>query len=222
MLTLLSKELRFLSALDTVNSAHQSITIPFSHLVYYSTSLVSTHASSADLGNDKFVSTCQPVHQLVNEPWFQSVLRDETKDVDLIVVVGHTPLRNTTGFEYDVVLSAIRQHLPIIPVQFFGGHSHIRDFHKYDELAHGIESGRYLETLGWINMDLKPFKAGRRYIDNNVGSYQYHVDIDTKQEFDTQQGKAISEEIRKKVGVFNLRLISAETTRIEKTLGMCT
>ena len=155
----------------------------------------------SESGNDKFVSTCQPVHELVNEQWFQSVLRDETKDVDLIVVVGHTPLRNTTGFEYDLVLSAIRQHLPLIPVQFFGGHSHIRDFRKYDEFAHGIESGRYLETLGWINMDLKPFKVGRRYIDNNVGSYQHHADVHTKQEFDTQEGKAISVEIRKKVRI---------------------
>jgi hypothetical protein len=196
-------ELRFLLALDTVNSAHQSIIIQYSHLVSYLTSLVSPQTSLSDSGNDKLVSTCQPVHELVNEQWFQSVLHDETEDVDLIVVVGHTPLRNTTGFEYDVVLSAIRQHLPTIPVQFFGGHSHIRDFRKYDAYAHGIESGRYLETLGWIDMDLKPFKVGRRYIDNNLRSYQYHVDIGPNQVFDTKEGKAISEEIQKKVWMFS-------------------
>jgi 2',3'-cyclic-nucleotide 2'-phosphodiesterase (5'-nucleotidase family) len=153
-------------------------------------------------GNDKFVSTCQPVHDLINERWFQTVLRDETRDVDVIVVVGHTPLRNSTGFEYDLVLSAIRAHLPTIPVQFFGGHSHIRDFRKYDDLAHGIESGRYLETLGWINMDLNPFRLGRRYIDNNLGAYRFHTEIEEKQEFETQEGKGISEEIQKKVPIF--------------------
>ena len=150
-------------------------------------------------GNDKFVSTCQPVDKLVKETWFQTVLREATSDVDLIVVTGHTPIRNTTGFEYDLVLAAIRQHLPTIPVQFFGGHSHIRDFRKYDQFAYGIESGRYLETIGWVNMDLKSFKVGRRYIDNNVGSYRFHIGVDTKQEFDTQQGKTISELIKKKV-----------------------
>jgi 2',3'-cyclic-nucleotide 2'-phosphodiesterase (5'-nucleotidase family) len=159
---------------------------------------------------------------MVNEPWFQSTLRNETDDVDLIVVVGHTPLRNTTGFEYDVVLSAIRQHLPTIPVQFFGGHSHIRDFRKYDDYAHGIESGRYLETLGWVNMDLKPFKVGRKYIDNNLGSYRYHVQMDAKQEFDTQVGKSISEEIQKKVVKEGIRLILEDTAGIEKAFRLCT
>jgi 2',3'-cyclic-nucleotide 2'-phosphodiesterase (5'-nucleotidase family) len=149
--------------------------------------------------NDKFVSTCQPAHELINEPWFQTVLRDETHDVDLIVVLGHTPLRNTTGFEYDFVLSAIRRHLPTIPVQFFGGHTHIRDFRKYDNFAHGIESGRYLETVGWINMDLKPFNVGRRYIDNNLDSYMFHDGSNTREQFNTEKGRAISEEIRIKV-----------------------
>jgi 2',3'-cyclic-nucleotide 2'-phosphodiesterase (5'-nucleotidase family) len=158
---------------------------------------------------------------MIHETWFQSVLQNETGDVDLIVVIGHTPIRNSTGFEFDLVLSSIRQHLPTIPVQFFGGHSHIRDFRKYDDLAHGIESGRYLETIGWVNMDLKPFKVGRRYVDNNLGSYQFHTEVDTKQEFDTQEGKAISDEIRKKVSTYEIGLMSENSTRSPKTFGMC-
>ena len=151
-------------------------------------------------GNDKFVSTCQPVHALIEEIWFQNVLKTETHDVDLIVIVGHTPLRNTTGFEYDLVLSEIRRHLPTIPVQFFGGHSHIRDFRKYDDRAYGIQSGRYLETLGWIGMDLEPtFRVGRRYIDNNVAGYRLHAGIEEEQEFETKEGQAITHEIQQKV-----------------------
>lgn len=118
--------------------------------------------------------------------------------MDLIVVLGHTPLRNTPGFEYDLMLSAIRHHLPTIPVQFFGGHTHIRDFRKYDDFAHGIESGRYLETLGWINIELTPFTIGRRYIDNNLDSYTFHVGSKTTAKFETERGRAISEEIHKK------------------------
>jgi 2',3'-cyclic-nucleotide 2'-phosphodiesterase (5'-nucleotidase family) len=150
-------------------------------------------------GNDKFVSTCQPVDQLIKESWFQNVLKKETNDVDVIVVVGHTPLRNSTGFEYDLVLSEIRRHLPTMPVQFFGGHTHIRDFRKYDGFAHGIESGRYLETLGWIGMDLKPFQIARRYIDNNVDGYRFHAGIRDEQPFETKEGLEISREIQQKV-----------------------
>lgn len=167
------------------------------------------------------MSTCQPVEALIKEQWFRTVLRDETSDVDLIVVVGHTPLRDVTGAEYNTVLSAIRAHLPTIPVQFFGGHTHIRDFRKFDSFAHGIESGRYLETLGWVNMDLKPYKVGRRYIDNNLGSYEFHIALNTSKEFDTQEGKAISEEIRKKVQLAETVLSLAKTTGITETSGMC-
>ena len=56
-----------------------------------------------------------------------------------------------------------------------------------------------METLGWINIDLNPFKVGRRYIDNNLGSYKFHLEISGEQEFDTQEGKSISEEIQRKV-----------------------
>jgi hypothetical protein len=113
--------------------------------------------------------------------------------------VGHTPLRKSPGAEYETFLSAIRAYLPIIPVQFFGGHTHIRDFRKYDMYAHGIESGRYLETLGWINMNFNEFQVGRRYIDNNLRGYKVHLNLDTEQDFDTDQGRDISEFIRKKV-----------------------
>lgn len=174
-------------------------------------------------GNDKFVSTCQPVNQLIVEPWFQNVLKTETHDVDLIVVVGHTPLRNSTGFEYDLVLSEIRRHLPTIPVQFFGGHSHIRDFRKYDNYAHGIQSGRYLETLGWIGMDLQPsLHVGRRYIDNNVPGYRYHAGIEGEQQFQTKEGQAISREIQIKVIPQNFKeFIAAKTTRPKKASWLC-
>jgi hypothetical protein len=117
-----------------------------------------------------------------------------------VVVVGHTPLRNTTGLEYDLVLSAIREHLPKAPVQFFGGHTHIRDFRKYDDLAHGIESGRFLETLGWISMDLNPLRVQRRYIDNNRDGYRFHLGLrPSEKAFDTPKGLNISNEIRRKV-----------------------
>jgi len=32
------------------------------------------------------------------------------------------------------------------------GHTHIRDFVVYDDMATGLESGRYCETLGWFSM----------------------------------------------------------------------
>ena len=70
-------------------------------------------------------------------------------------------------------------------------------------------------------MDLKPYKVGRRYIDNNLGSYEFHIALNTSKEFDTQEGKAISEEIRKKVQLAETVLSLAKTTGITETSGMC-
>ena len=39
-----------------------------------------------------------------------------------------------------------------MPVQVFGGHTHVRDFAVYDAGSAGIESGRYCETLGFVSM----------------------------------------------------------------------
>ena len=70
-------------------------------------------------------------------------------------------------------------------------------------------------------MNLNPFRVGRRYIDNNLGSYEFHIAFNTSQDFDTQEGKAISEEIRKKVSIFEMELSPARTTRVTETFGMC-
>jgi len=73
----------------------------------------------------------------------------------------------------------------------------------YDDRAHGIQSGRYLESLGWISMDIYPeFKVARRYLDNNVAGYQFHTGISKLDEFQTLEGKSISRIIQKKVTTF--------------------
>lgn len=48
------------------------------------------------------------------------------------------------------MVDAIRKVHADVPIQAFGGHSHIRDFAVYDTKATGLESGRYCETLGWL------------------------------------------------------------------------
>ena len=112
--------------------------------------------------------------------------------------MGHTTLRT---HEYGTLLSSIRSYLPNTPVLFFGGHSHIRDFRKFDENAYGIQSGRYLESIGFVSMELGEGNVSveRRYVDNNVDSYKFHANISAIEEFQTSEGKVISKIIQKKV-----------------------
>jgi hypothetical protein len=41
----------------------------------------------------------------------------------------------------------------------FGGHTHIRNCIQYDEHSMGLESGRYMETVGWMSKLLSPMSG---------------------------------------------------------------
>ncbi|MCJ1289071.1 hypothetical protein MMC34_000603 [Xylographa carneopallida] len=90
---------------------------------------------------------------LVQEAWFLSAIAPTAQPVDLFLVLGHNPARPTaSGSTFATIFNAIRAKNPSTPIQFFGGHSHIRDFAVLDEGATSLESGRYCETLGWFSM----------------------------------------------------------------------
>lgn len=62
--------------------------------------------------------------------------------VDLFLVIGHNPVRtDQDAFTLEYVAKYIRQFRPGIPVQVFGGHTHIRDFKVYDHMSRALESG---------------------------------------------------------------------------------
>ncbi|KAI9747961.1 MAG: Calcium-transporting ATPase 10, plasma membrane-type [Chaenotheca gracillima] len=150
--------------------------------------------------NNTFV---QPVEKTVQERWFQDAIRD--KDVDLILVAGHVAVRSK---EYNAVHKAIRQVKWDTPIQFFGGHTHIRDYVKYDAKSYALESGRYMETVGFMSISglntggkssdvsasANP-KFSRRYIDNNLFSFLGHTRLN-ESDFHTEHGKNVSNYIR--------------------------
>lgn len=139
----------------------------------------------------------QPVEETIKEKWFTDAISD--RDVDLFVVAGHVPCRDSP--EYEAVYKAIRNQQWDAPIQFFGGHTHIRDYVKYDKSAYCIESGRYMETIGF--QSIQGLKAGgkvsvqkspkyeRRYIDNNLYSYHVHTGLNTST-FPTDHGRNVS------------------------------
>ncbi|TID25137.1 hypothetical protein E6O75_ATG04342 [Venturia nashicola] len=141
----------------------------------------------------------QPVGETVKEGWFQKAIRD--KEVDLILVPGHVGLRMK---EYETLYKAIRGQQWDTPIVLLGGHTHIRDFKKYDHKAVGLESGRYMETIGFMSVtglstekkdEVLPsaasLKFARRYMDNNLFSMHYHSGLN-ETTFPTEAGKNVS------------------------------
>ncbi|KAH9871937.1 hypothetical protein J1614_006196 [Plenodomus biglobosus] len=155
----------------------------------------------------------QRVEDTVKEDWFIEAIKD--KDLDLIVVFGHVDIRSD---EYKAVYSTIRSAQWDIPIQFFGGHTHIRDYKIFDSKSVALESGRYMETLGFMSIDglstggtegRKPVEQksaltfSRRYIDNNLFSLRHHSRKNAST-FPTKHGEKVSHAIgdaRKSLGL---------------------
>lgn len=148
--------------------------------------------------NNTFV---QPVQDAVKETWFQETIRD--REVDLFLIVGHVPVRSP---EYDEIFKAIRKVQWDTPIQFFGGHTHIRDYKKYDAKSVALESGRFMETIGFqsingLSTGTKGLHAlasptfSRKYIDNNLFSFYHHTGLNATT-FPTEHGQKVSEEIK--------------------------
>ena len=153
------------------------------------------------------------VEDTVKEEWFKEAIRDD--EIDLVVVFGHVDIRSP---EYELLFSTIRSVKWDTPIQFFGGHSHIRDYKIFDDKSVALESGRYMETIGFMSIDglsaggktdqpTVPQKSGlkfsRLYLDNNLFSLHYHSDKDGKS-FPTKHGVMVSIEIGKARDSLNL------------------
>ncbi|KAF2493009.1 ser/Thr protein phosphatase family [Lophium mytilinum] len=105
-----------------------------------------------DFKGNSNVSKVITAKNLTEEKWFLDAI-NYPKPIDLFLVIGHNPVRaNATTSTFGTLFSTIRNLRPDIPVQGFGGHTHIRDFTVYDNKATGMESGRYCETLGWLSI----------------------------------------------------------------------
>ncbi len=154
----------------------------------------------------------QPVEDTIKEAWFQEAIRD--REVDLFLVNGHVPVRSN---EFTDIFNSIRDVQWDTPIQFFGGHTHIRDYKQYDSKSYALESGRYMETIGFMSIDgieigrkNKPqLTAGpqfsRRYIDNNLLSFLHHTGLN-ESTFPTDHGKNVSEMITHARKTLNLDL----------------
>ncbi|KIJ33525.1 hypothetical protein M422DRAFT_264454 [Sphaerobolus stellatus SS14] len=145
-------------------------------------------------GNDKN-TTVQPVAAMVQEAWFKEAIQEQP---DVFVLVGHMPVQRDN---WPLVFNAIRAVHPLTPILILGGHTHIRDCVQLDNRSMSLESGRYMETVGWLTVKLddnksnKPLTFSRRYLDPNRVTYQFHTGLGNLL-FNTLQGITISAQLQ--------------------------
>jgi hypothetical protein len=77
----------------------------------------------------------------VTQQWFLDAVNFD-QPIDLFVLIGHNPVRtDQPAFTMEFVGKTIRALRPDVPLQVFGGHTHIRDFIVYDDMSTALEAG---------------------------------------------------------------------------------
>ncbi|KAH9935239.1 Metallo-dependent phosphatase-like protein [Epithele typhae] len=161
-------------------------------------------------------TTVQAVEDMVKETWFADAIKEEP---DLFLLVGHMPVVETDN--WPTVFNAIRAVHPTTPMMIFGGHTHIRDCVQYDGRSMALESGRYMETVGFMSMDFdqhsttpKDITFNRRYLDTNLVTYEacYHTQSDNAT-FATVEGQQITGGLNELAERFNLGMLFGTAPR---------
>jgi hypothetical protein len=95
-----------------------------------------------DFTGNSNVSRVTKTADLVKQQWFRDAI-NYTKPIDLFLVIGHNPIRPSAPTStFGTLYKTIRGLRPDVPIQAFGGHTHIRDFFVYDDKTTGLESGK--------------------------------------------------------------------------------
>ncbi|KAH9018779.1 Metallo-dependent phosphatase-like protein [Lactarius deliciosus] len=147
----------------------------------------------------------QPAEIMVNQPWFLDAIkerpsfflltghmsvgerfndwravvkpiRDLHKDTPIIILAGHTHLRNCTQFDDDKVVAI--------------------------ESGAFMDTVGWL-SFNLSNTD-KPLDYSRRYLDPNRVTYKYHTHTQKDEDFDTDEGKSITKDLWKLYDDFHL------------------
>ncbi|KAL3231794.1 Uncharacterized protein RNJ44_00329 [Nakaseomyces bracarensis] len=145
--------------------------------------------------NERAVVT--PALEELDKKWIKRLSESYKMDrIDMVVVAGHIPPSDPDN-ELRQVHDKLRSYFPDVVIQYFGGHSHIRDFVRFDEKATCLQSGKFSETLGFLSVDdpnSNNVTFSRRYIDFNKRSFRYHSNAKSLR---TKKGARLSKKIHK-------------------------
>jgi len=129
-------------------------------------STVLTFGFIYDLKDPADIVQVQKVQEAVEEEWFREVLLDSTIGYDAILVMLHAGIDDPS---VEIIRQAIRSIVvdQDMPVQFIAGHTHMRRHGVTDARSKIVESGRYLDTVGFVTFpNLETIRTHARTIQN--------------------------------------------------------
>lgn len=79
-----------------------------------------------DFTGNSNISKVIKAADLVKASWFLSAIEYENP-IDIFILIGHNPSRTTNSAStFGLIYETIRDLRPNVPIQVFGGHSHVR------------------------------------------------------------------------------------------------
>ncbi|KAL6928874.1 hypothetical protein ACO0SA_002204 [Hanseniaspora valbyensis] len=138
------------------------------------------------------------IEKEIEKDWIQKDLFGEFNDdnIDLLLIFGHLPIQHGQNQELLSLHEFLRQHFKTSIIQYFGGHSHIRDFISIDDKATALQSGRFCETVGFLSLNLNENpNFFRKYLDFNKESFDYHLNSINAKPIDWSKKNEISQKI---------------------------
>ncbi|EHK97682.1 hypothetical protein M7I_6567 [Glarea lozoyensis 74030] len=152
-----------------------------------------------DFTGNSNVSKVIKAADMIKQDWFLAAV-NYPQPIDLFLIIGHNPVRTTdSSSTIGLLQKTIRAMRPEVPIQAFGGHSHIRDFQVYDDKSTGLESATNTSTSGLV--------YSRRYLDWNRLTFEYHATKSQESTFDYHSGLRVTGDItnvRKKLNLTSL------------------
>lgn len=125
-------------------ASNPPIGIQSAFLILYIGLRIMTFGILFDFTGNSNVSKIIKAADMVKQDWFLAAVT-QAEPIDVFLLIGHNPIRTTDyANTFGLVHSTIRALRSDIPIQIFGGHSHIRDFQVYDDKSTGLESGKLI------------------------------------------------------------------------------
>ncbi|KAG9039966.1 hypothetical protein FRB95_004438 [Tulasnella sp. JGI-2019a] len=162
----------------------------------------------------------ESISEMIQQSWFKDIVLNS--DPDMFLLAGHLSLHESDHpQQWREIHKAIRDKYPLTPIFIFAGHSHFRNCFLMDsdmklpgsnkprpDRSIAIESGRYLETVGWVSANFPkpntgPLEFNRRWLDANPETFKYHTGKDDTN-FSTEDGKKILQEFKDLAAKMNL------------------
>jgi len=138
--------------------------------------------------------TTEPTYSISND---QNIINAmSNSDIDAIVLLCHiNPEDPEDTNDIKKLYYHIRNINQNIPLIILAGHRHVRYFERYDPNAFVIESGRYFETMGYVevNIDKKAItNVSYKWISPSLSAF-YTMSGKTKANFDTRLGNDVKQ-----------------------------